>query len=244
MIVLEMGGARACRPLLKEGEEVLVMGPTGTPTEIPKRESSAGGGGLGNAVLFSIAKALREKSNKVLYFAGYKNGHGPLQTRRDREGHRSGDLGTDLGDDRRIVRRIAPFAATSCRRWSPMPRATRRGRWSRFRTESHHRHRLRPHDERRQARGPSLRRSTLKENHTAIGSINSPMQCMMKEVCAQCLQRTSTRHGQRAHCLLLLQPGPAARQRRLEEPGRPPAPEHRAGKLTGRWVERLLATSQ
>jgi hypothetical protein len=28
----------------------------------------------------------------------------------------------------------------------------------------------------------------LKPNHTAIGSINSPMQCMMKEVCAQCLQ--------------------------------------------------------
>ena len=25
--------------------------------------------------------------------------------------------------------------------------------------------------------------------HTAIASINSPMQCMMKEVCAQCLQR-------------------------------------------------------
>ncbi len=24
---------------------------------------------------------------------------------------------------------------------------------------------------------------------TAIGSINSPMQCMMKEICAQCLQR-------------------------------------------------------
>jgi hypothetical protein len=28
----------------------------------------------------------------------------------------------------------------------------------------------------------------LKPGHTAIGSINSPMQCMMKEVCAQCLQ--------------------------------------------------------
>jgi hypothetical protein len=28
----------------------------------------------------------------------------------------------------------------------------------------------------------------LKENHFAIGSINSPMQCMMKEICAQCLQ--------------------------------------------------------
>jgi len=28
----------------------------------------------------------------------------------------------------------------------------------------------------------------LKDAHLAIGSINSPMQCMMKEICAQCLQ--------------------------------------------------------
>jgi len=28
----------------------------------------------------------------------------------------------------------------------------------------------------------------LRPDHSAIGSINSPMQCMMKEVCAQCLQ--------------------------------------------------------
>jgi hypothetical protein len=28
----------------------------------------------------------------------------------------------------------------------------------------------------------------LNPKHTAIGSINSPMQCMMKEICAQCLQ--------------------------------------------------------
>ena len=29
----------------------------------------------------------------------------------------------------------------------------------------------------------------LKPEHVGIGSINSPMQCMMKEVCAQCLQK-------------------------------------------------------
>jgi len=29
----------------------------------------------------------------------------------------------------------------------------------------------------------------LREGHVGIGSINSPMQCMMKEVCAQCLQK-------------------------------------------------------
>jgi hypothetical protein len=31
-------------------------------------------------------------------------------------------------------------------------------------------------------------KSYLKPDHVAIGSINSPMQCMMKEICAQCLQ--------------------------------------------------------
>ena len=51
------------------------MGPTGTPTEIPENETvMLAGGGLGNAVLFSIAKALRDNNNRVIYFAGYKNG--------------------------------------------------------------------------------------------------------------------------------------------------------------------------
>src|ERR1700745_1117027 len=51
------------------------MGPTGTPTEIEANENVLlAGGGLGNAVLFSIAKAMREKGNRVVYFAGYKKG--------------------------------------------------------------------------------------------------------------------------------------------------------------------------
>jgi hypothetical protein len=35
----------------------------------------------------------------------------------------------------------------------------------------------------------SVLKPFLREQHKAIGSINSPMQCMMKEICAQCLQR-------------------------------------------------------
>ena len=51
------------------------MGPTGAPTEIPEGQNVLLlGGGLGNAVLFSIAKALRDNGNKVIYFAGYKKG--------------------------------------------------------------------------------------------------------------------------------------------------------------------------
>ena len=51
------------------------MGPTGTPTEIPDGQNVLLlGGGLGNAVLFSIAKAMRDHGNRVIYFAGYKKG--------------------------------------------------------------------------------------------------------------------------------------------------------------------------
>jgi hypothetical protein len=38
-----------------------------------------------------------------------------------------------------------------------------------------------------QAREGTLK-PLLKPGHRAIASINSPMQCMMKEICAQCLQ--------------------------------------------------------
>src|SRR5262249_44657695 len=52
---------------------VILMGPTGTPTETPSGETAMlVGGGLGNAVLFSIGAALRAAGSRVLYFAGYK----------------------------------------------------------------------------------------------------------------------------------------------------------------------------
>ena len=62
LIVLEMGGSSRLCALLNPGEPVVLMGPTGTPTEIPENETVLlAGGGLGNAVLFSIAEALKEK---------------------------------------------------------------------------------------------------------------------------------------------------------------------------------------
>ena len=55
VIVLEMGGSSDLCALLKPGEPVVLMGPTGTPTEIHADTTIAlVGGGLGNAVLFSI----------------------------------------------------------------------------------------------------------------------------------------------------------------------------------------------
>ncbi len=84
-IVLEMGGSSDLCALLQPGEPVILMGPTGTPTETPGGETVLlVGGGLGNAVLFSIGQALRAQGSRVLYFAGYKRDRRPLQGRRDR----------------------------------------------------------------------------------------------------------------------------------------------------------------
>jgi NAD(P)H-flavin reductase len=72
-IVLEMGGSSDLCAQLQPGEPVILMGPTGSPTEIAANETVIlVGGGLGNAVLFSIAQAFRAVG-RVLYFAGYRS---------------------------------------------------------------------------------------------------------------------------------------------------------------------------
>jgi len=192
MIVLEMGTSSKLCSLLKEGEEVIVMGPTGTPTEIPENETvMLAGGGLGNAVLFSIAKALREKNNRVIYFAGYKNG-ADLYKREEIEKATdqviwATDAGVEIEPQRphdahfrgNIVQAMVAYAegslGTKTVELSDVDRIIAIGS-------------DRMMNGVREARFGVLK-PFLKPDHIAIGSINSPMQCMMKEVCAQCLQR-------------------------------------------------------
>lgn len=197
MIVLEMGTSSRLCSLLKEGEEILVMGPTGTPTEIPENETVLlAGGGLGNAVLFSIAKALRENNNEVIYFAGYKNG-ADLFKREEIENATdkvvwASDFGNEIEPQRpqdahfrgNIVQAMIAYAEGKLGEQTVDLKDVDRiiaigsDRMMNGVREARHKD-LQPY---------------LKKQHTAIGSINSPMQCMMKEVCAQCLQRHVNPH--------------------------------------------------
>ncbi|HTH51360.1 MAG TPA: FAD-dependent oxidoreductase [Pyrinomonadaceae bacterium] len=197
MIVLEMGTSSRLCSLLKEGEEVLVMGPTGSPTEIPENENVLlAGGGLGNAVLFSIARALRAKNNKVIYFAGYKNG-ADLYKREEIENATDQVIwSTDFGDEIRPERpQDAHFRGNIVQAMI----AYGEGRLGNRSVELNSVDRIiaigsdRMMNGVREARHTSLK-PFLKPDHVAIGSINSPMQCMMKEVCAQCLQRHVNPH--------------------------------------------------
>jgi hypothetical protein len=141
-------------------------------------------------VLFSIGQAMRQAGCRVLYFAGYKHMNDRYKIE---EIERASDVviwccdeepgfTPDRPQDRRfvgnIVQALHAYADGSLgEQVIPFRDADRLiaiGSDRMMAAVAHARHDvLKPH---------------LKEHHFAIGSINSPMQCMMKEICAQCLQ--------------------------------------------------------
>jgi NADPH-dependent glutamate synthase beta subunit-like oxidoreductase/NAD(P)H-flavin reductase len=192
-IVLETGGSSRLCAALAPGEPVILMGPTGTPTEVAKRETVLlCGGGLGNAVLFSIARAFKVLGGRVLYFAGYRRGDdlfkredierwtdqviwctdggAPIAPRRPQDAHFRGN----------VVQAMHAYGTGGVGQGTAIPlREVRRiiaigsdGMMNAVREARH-----------------GILAPLLSPGHVAIGSINSPMQCMMKEVCAQCLQK-------------------------------------------------------
>jgi NAD(P)H-flavin reductase len=167
------------------------MGPTGTPTEIPHGETVAlVGGGLGNAVLFSIGRALRKAGSKVIYFAGYKQ---MADRYRVDDIEASADVVVWCCDeapgfpprrpqDRSFVGNIVQAMV-----------AYASGRLGPQEIDFSKTDRIIAIGSDRMMAAVGLARHGvlapfLKPEHVAIGSINSPMQCMMKEICAQCLQ--------------------------------------------------------
>jgi len=191
VIALEMGGSADLLAYLQPGEPVILMGPTGTPTEIPHGETVVlAGGGLGNAVLFSIGRALRAAGSKVIYFAGYKS-IGDRYRIDDIEA--SADVVVWCCDEapgfspRRaqdrafvgnIVEGMLAYASGTLGKqaiaFSSMDRLIAIGSDRMMDAVAQARH--------------GVLKPYVKPDHVAIGSINSPMQCMMKEICAQCLQ--------------------------------------------------------
>jgi NADPH-dependent glutamate synthase beta subunit-like oxidoreductase/NAD(P)H-flavin reductase len=191
LITLEMGGSSDLCVLLEPGDPVVVMGPTGTPTEIPKGETVIlAGGGLGNAVLFSIGQAMRRAGNRVLYFAGYKHMTdrykiGEIEAASDavvwccdEEPGFTPDRSQDRTFVGNIVQGMHAYASGALGE-QPIPfnaadRIMAIGSDRMMGAVARARH--------------DLLKPYLKPGHRGIGSINSPMQCMMKEICAQCLQ--------------------------------------------------------
>ena len=244
IIALEMGGSSDLCAALPIGEPVILMGPTGTATEIHADTTVAlVGGGLGNAVLFSIGAATRQAGSKVIYFAGYKS-------LRDRYNVEKIEAAADVivwccdeapgftptrPQDKtftgNIVQAMAAYASGQLGPQEvPLSDAA---------------HMIVIGSDRMMAAVGAARHGVLKPHlrpdHTAIGSINSPMQCMMKEVCAQCLQpHTDPVTGARSIVFSCFNQDQAldhvdfpALNERLRQNGL-------AEKLTAQWIDRAL----
>lgn len=193
-IILEMGGSSDLCSHLKPKDPIVLMGPTGEPTEIPQKQNILlVGGGLGNAVLFSIGQALRRNQCHVTYFAGYKE----LEDRyKVDEIEKAADQiiwccdetpgfqksrEEDLSYVGNIVDGLVAYAQGTI---LGMTQKGDLGSIDRL---------LVIGSDRMMGAVAAARHGVLKPylnpKHSAYGSINSPMQCMMKEICAQCLQR-------------------------------------------------------
>ncbi len=192
VIVLEMGGSSNLCIHLKPGEPVVLMGPTGAATETPANETvMLVGGGLGNAVLFSIGQALREAGSRVLYFGGYKQVVDRYHVEDILE---AGDIIVWCCDEEPGFEPTRPQDKTVVANIVEAIKAYGDGSLGETDIPLDEVDRIvvigsdRMMDAVGKARHGVLK-EFLKSDHVAFGSINSPMQCMMKEICAQCLQR-------------------------------------------------------
>ncbi|NOT11009.1 MAG: pyridine nucleotide-disulfide oxidoreductase [Methylococcaceae bacterium] len=193
LIALEMGSSSRLCATWKVGDPLVIMGVTGTPTDIPSGQTvMLIGGGLGNAVLFSIGKALRAAGNRVIYFAGYKYKQDIFKIE-DIEA--ASDIiiwSVDKTPDVEAIQPTRPQDLAFVGNILECMVAYAKGELGEQPISlADVDHLIVIGSDRMMAAVKDARYNILKpylnKVHHAIGSINSPMQCMMKGICAQCL---------------------------------------------------------
>jgi NAD(P)H-flavin reductase/NADPH-dependent glutamate synthase beta subunit-like oxidoreductase len=193
LIALEMGSSSRLCATWKVGDPLVIMGVTGSPTDIPSNQTVLLlGGGLGNAVLFSIGKALRAAGNRVIYFAGYKKAQDRFKVE---DVEAAADLiiwAVDKGEGVQAIIPTRPQDKSFVGNILECMVAYAKGDLGEQPISlADVDHLVVIGSDRMMAAVKSARFDVLKpylnKAHHAIGSINSPMQCMMKGICAQCL---------------------------------------------------------
>ncbi|WP_374693390.1 FAD-dependent oxidoreductase [Acidithiobacillus sp. AMEEHan] len=194
LMVLQWGTAPRIAGRLQEGDPVLLMGPTGAPTDIPQGKTIAiVAGRWGAAVMLDIGPALRAAGNRVLYVAAFTQASeldhqeeleaaadqilwctakGPLIAAR-----RPQDRSVEASDMVQLLRDYAAgklageAAGISLKEVDRLMVMGSTGLLKGFQ---------------------SALRGDLAEvfppHLEAVATVGSPMQCMLKGVCAQCLQ--------------------------------------------------------
>ncbi|MFT4718280.1 MAG: NAD(P)H-flavin reductase, partial [Rickettsiales bacterium] len=169
-------------------EEVILMGPTGSPTNIPKNKKILLiGGTIGNAALLSIATALKAANCQILYFAGYKKVTDCYKIKeiekvtdqiiwsfekldnfkpnRERDRVFEGNIieAMEKHGNNTIIK-LSEIDHIMAIGSNKMMEAVKIAKDTKF-------------------------KNIIQNNVDFLSRTNSPMQCMMKQICAQCLQK-------------------------------------------------------
>lgn len=185
-VIHETGTSSKISCSLKPGEKVVLMGPTGEAIDIPDGSTVLiAGNGCGHPGLLSIIQKLKDKKNHVIYFAGFdsqKNiykkdfiekysdivvwciNNGTVDNIRESDKLYNGNVVDAIMnysmDDMLTLKGLSSIIAMGSRDMMYGIQSLRNGEMKDFLGKA-----------------------------KCIAGINSPMQCMMKEVCAQCLQK-------------------------------------------------------
>ncbi len=194
LMVLQWGAGPRLVGRLKAGDPVVLMGPTGKPTEIPDRQTvMVVAGRWGAAAMLDIGAALRAAGNRVLYVAAFGKAEdvdhqGELEAAADQiiwataaepliETHRPGDTSVVATDMVELVRQYGEgeLEVEGGIRLADVDRILVMGGTG-----------LLTGFQNALLDGPLA--GKFDADVKALGTAGSPMQCMLKGVCAQCLQ--------------------------------------------------------
>jgi len=183
-IVVDTGGSTHLIKNFKAGEPCIFMGPSGKPTDVAENETVVFvGGGRGNQPLTALAEAFTGKGCRVIFFAGYRKNSFIINEERMKKS--CAELIISIEDEVPLNGRFQGSVTTSLKNYfaknSPkIDRIFTIGNDSMMHEIAKLRYEI-----------PALAAAPV-----AITSLNSPMQCMLKGVCAQCLQKRKNDAGE------------------------------------------------
>jgi NAD(P)H-flavin reductase len=197
LLVLQWGTGPRLVSRLKPGDPVVLMGPTGAPTELPRDKTVLViAGRWGAAVMLDVGHALREAGNRVLYIAAFGRAdevdyQDELEASADRivwctasepqiPARRPEDVSVVASDVIELLERYGAGEIRQEKGPPPIPlnqvdRMMVMGSTGLLKACQ------------AALAGGSLQ-TLFRSDIQAVGTVGSPMQCMLKGVCAQCLQ--------------------------------------------------------
>lgn len=185
-IIVETGGSTSLIKNFKVGEPCVFMGPSGKPTEIAKNETVVFvGGGRGNQPLAVLAEEFTKNGCEVIFFAGYHKNSEVIRFDKMKKSCKKlviaidGEKAADGYFQGSVIDAIKDYFSKN----SPkIDRIFAIGNDQMMHEVARLRH--------------ENLVAAFAQAKISITSLNAPMQCMMKGVCSQCLQKRKNEKGE------------------------------------------------